>query len=36
MEHYIIKTNIIRYHLLPDSTALKVCNEKYEYVAVQK
>ena len=28
--------DIIRYYLLPNSTALKLCNQKYEYVAVQK
>ena len=28
-------TDIIRYHLLPNSTALKFYNQKYEYVAAQ-
>ena len=27
---------IIRYHLLPNSTALKLCNPKIEYIADQK
>ena len=28
--------NIIRHHLLPNCTALKLCNQRYEYVSVQK
>ena len=28
--------NIIRYYLLPESTALKLYNQDYKYVAVQK
>ena len=33
--HYMIKTNIISYNLLPNSPALKLCNQKDEYIAVQ-
>ena len=37
VEHYIIKMDIIRYYLLPNSTALKLCNrKKNEYIPVQK
>ena len=32
MEHDIIKTDIIRYYLLPNSTVLKLCYQKYEAV----
>ena len=32
----MISTTIIRYYLLPKSTALKVCKQKYEYVQVQE
>ena len=32
MEHYTIKTYIIRYHLLPDSTDWKICYQnKYTF-----
>ena len=31
VEHYIIKMDIIRHYLLPNSAALKLCNQKYEY-----
>ena len=36
MENYTLKTDIIRYYILPNSTALKHCNQQYEYVEVQK
>ena len=36
VEHYTIKINIIRYYQLPNSTALKLFNEKYDYIAVKK
>ena len=35
-KHYVIKMDIIRYYLLPKSTVLKFCNQKYEYVGIQK
>ena len=28
VEHYTIKMDIIRYYLFPNSTALKLCNQK--------
>ena len=34
-EYYTIKTDIVRYYLLPNSTELKLCNQNYEYVTVQ-
>ena len=36
MELFLFKTNIIRYYLLPNSTALKLCKEKCEYVTAHK
>ena len=36
VEHYAIKTNNIRYHLLLNSTTLEHSNPKYEYLAVRK
>ena len=36
MENYSIKMDIVRYYLLPNSTVLRLCNEKDEYVTVQK
>ena len=33
---YLRKTDIIRFYLLPKSTVLKLCRQKFEYVAVQK
>ena len=35
VEHYKIKTDTIRYYSLTNSTALKFCNQKYEYAIVQ-
>ena len=31
MENYTIKTNIIRFYLLPNSSAMKICNQKYAH-----
>ena len=36
VEHHTIKMDIIRYYPLPNSTALKLYNQKYDYVAFQK
>ena len=36
VEHYTIKMDIIRFCLLPESTVLKICYKKYEYVSVKK
>ena len=36
MEHYTIKTDIISYYLLSNSSATKLCKQKYEFVLVQK
>ena len=36
MEHYTIKTNIVRYYQLQSFFVWKHYNEKYEYVVVQK
>ena len=36
VEYYTIKADIFIYHLLPNFTALKLSNQKYKYVAVQK
>ena len=33
VEPYPVKTDIIRYHLVPNFTALKLWNEKYGYVS---
>ena len=33
MEYYAIKTNIIRYYLLPNFITQRLCNQKYEYEA---
>ena len=35
MENYTIETNIIRYCLLLNSTALKLFSQTYEYVVLQ-
>ena len=35
VEYCTIKIDIIRYHLWPNSTVLKLFHEKYEYLAVQ-
>ena len=35
-ENCSIKTNLIRYYLLPNISAFKVCNEKYEYATIIK
>ena len=32
IEHFTINTDIIRYWLLSNSTALKICYQKYEHV----
>ena len=32
IENYTIKTNIIKYYLLPNSTALKLYDQNYDYV----
>ena len=34
-KHYLIKTDIIRYYLLPNSSLFKLYNKKYEYLTVQ-
>ena len=36
MEYYIIKMDIIKYYLLPNSTALQLYNQKYRYAEAQK
>ena len=36
MEYFITKIDIIRYYLLPNSTALKFINQEYEYLTVPK
>ena len=32
----IIKTNIIKYYILPNFTALESCKQKYKYTSSQK
>ena len=34
MEEFLIKMDIIRYHLLLNSRELKLCKQKYEYIVV--
>ena len=36
VEHYTIKIDIIKYYLLPMSTTLKLCSQKYEHLVVKK
>ena len=36
MEHYSIKTDIITYYSLPNSTTLGLCRQEYEYAADQE
>ena len=36
MEKYTIKTDIIKYYLLPNSATLKLCSQKYKYVTVKR
>ena len=36
VEYFTIKTDIIRYILLPKSTWLKLCNQPYVYVVYRK
>ena len=35
MEHDAIKIDTIKYYLSPNATALKLCDQKYNYVTVK-